>query len=166
MSSRRRTPRAPARARIPACPLGAGGVFAGRLSMVGPRGRPPGRIRQVVLGTVARQGQVHDVVAGSGWSAQWLRNVEADPRVRLWAGWGRGTSARARILPADEARDVLERYRTDHPVAAQALGRALGLEPLRTGEPLPPEVADALPVVRITPRAGGGDKSAVGAGRG
>lgn len=166
MSRPRRIPRSLARAPIWIFRLGAGGVFGGRLIMVEHRGRTTGRIRQVVLETVARQGQVHDVVSGYGWSAQWLRNVEADPRVRLWAGWGRGTSARARILPADEARDVLERYRTDHPVAAQALGRALGLEPLRTGEPLPPEVADALPVVRITPRAGGGDKSAVGAGRG
>ncbi len=152
MSRPRRIPRSLARAPIWIFRLGAGGVFGGRLIMVEHRGRTTGRIRQVVLETVARQGQVHDVVSGYGWSAQWLRNVRADPRVRLWDGWGRGHSARAELLPPAEARAVLDAYRRDHPAAAQALGRALNLEPLRSGAALPPDVADRLPVVRITPR--------------
>ncbi|PYG00642.1 deazaflavin-dependent oxidoreductase, nitroreductase family [Georgenia satyanarayanai] len=120
--------------------------------MVEHRGRTSGRVRQVVLETVARQGPAHVVVSGYGWSAQWLRNVHADPRVRLWSGWGRGRAARAEILPPEEARAVIARYRREHPAAAKALGRALRLAPLRSGTPLPPDVSARLPVVRITPR--------------
>lgn len=127
-------------------------MFGGRLIMVEHRGRTSGRVRQVVLETVARQGRTHVVVSGYGWSAQWLRNVRADPRVRLWSGWGRGRSARAQILAPEEARTVLERYRSEHPAAARALGRVFRLEPLQAGAPLPPDIAAHLPVVRLTPR--------------
>ena len=115
------------------------------------RGRSSGLIRQVVLETVAREGESRIVVSGYGWSAQWLRNVIADPRVRLWAGSRRGRSARAEVLDAEEAVEVLEHYRRRHRSAARVLGRALDLADLRVDDPLPLDVALRLPVVRITP---------------
>lgn len=148
----RRLPRALARAPVWVFRLGLGGVFGGRLVLVDHRGRRSGRVRHVVLETAVREGPAHVVVSGYGWSAQWLRNVRADPRVRLWSGWGPGRSARAEILEPAEARAVLERYRRLHPHAARALSRVLGLDQLEPGQPLPGDVGERLPVVRITPR--------------
>ncbi len=105
-----------------------------------------------MLETVVREGPAHVVVSGYGWSAQWLRNVSADPRVRLWSGWGAGRSARAEVLEPAEAVAVLERYRRRHPRTARALSRALRLDPLEPGQPWPADVGERLPVVRITPR--------------
>jgi len=148
----RRIPRLLARAPIGVFRLGLGGVFGGRLVMVDHRGRRSGLVRHVVLETVARDGDACVVVSGYGWSAQWLRNIHADPRVRLWSGWGTGRNARAEVLPPEESVAVLERYRREHPVAARSLGRALGLEPLFTQGPLSAEQVERLPVVRIAPR--------------
>ncbi len=148
----RRIPRPLARAPIGVFRLGLGGIFAGRLVMLEHRGRRSGLIRQVVLETVAREGAAHVVVSGYGWSAQWLRNVRADPRVRLWSGWGTGGAALAQVLPAPEAVAVLEGYRHAHPVAARSLARVLGLALPAPGVPLPADTAERLPVVRITPR--------------
>ncbi|MGC0273764.1 nitroreductase family deazaflavin-dependent oxidoreductase [Pseudactinotalea sp. Z1739] len=147
----RRLPRRLARAPIGVFRLGLGGVFAGRLLMLDHRGRRSGRIRSVVLETVAREGRAHVVVSGYGWSAQWLRNIAADPRVRLWSGWGSGRRARAEILSPAQGLAVLEDYRRAHPRAARLLSRALNLGPLMPDQPLPAGAAARLPVVRITP---------------
>ncbi len=154
----RRIPRPLARAPIGVFRLGLGGVFGGRLVMIDHRGRRSGLVRHVVLETVARVGDACFVVSGYGWSAHWLRNVRADPRVRLWSGWGAGRSARAEILPAQQAAAVLESYRREHPKAARSLGRALGLEPLLAEGPLSAERVERLPVVRVTPRRAGVSK--------
>lgn len=148
----RRIPRLLARAPIAVFRLGLGGLFGGRLVMVDHRGRKSGLVRRVVLETVARDGAARIVVSGYGWSSQWLRNIRADPRVRLWAGWGTGRPARAAILPPAEAVAVLEAYRQEHPGAAKALGRALRLDQLAEDGPLTTEQVEDLPVVRITPR--------------
>ena len=147
----RRIPRPLARAPIWVFRLGLGGVFGGRLLMLEHRGRSSGQIRQVVLETVAREGESSVVVSGYGWSAQWLRNVRADPRVRLWVGSRRGRSAHAHVLEGAEAGSVLERYRRQHPATARVLSRALGLGDLDRDEPLPADIGERLPVVRITP---------------
>ena len=144
-------PRPLARAPIAIFRLGLGGVFGGHLLMLDHRGRRTGAIRHVVLETVAREGPTHLVVSGYGRKSQWLRNITADPRVRLWSGWGRGRSARAEILTPTEGRAVLEDYRRRHPKRARALTSLLNVGALAPDEPLPTDAGERLPVVRIQP---------------
>ncbi|MEE6274524.1 nitroreductase family deazaflavin-dependent oxidoreductase [Georgenia sp. MJ206] len=147
----RRIPRRLARAPIWFYRLGLGGLLGPRLVMVEHRGRTSGRVRQVVLEVIERDGDEVYVPSGYGWSAQWLRNIEADPRVRLWSGWG-STGALARVLDPDAGRAVLEDYRLRHPRTARALARSLGIEAVSPDSPVPDDVGARIPVVRITPR--------------
>lgn len=145
----RRIPRTLARAPIWLYRLGLGGLLGRRFVMVDHRGRRSGAVRHVVLETIAESGDGVIVVSGYGWSSQWLQNVQADPRVRLWHGWQRPRSARAEVLDPARTAAVLEDYRRRHPLAARALGQGLGLADLAAEGPVPTSVADRLPAVLI-----------------
>lgn len=148
-----RIPRPIARAPIVLYRLGLGGLLGRRFVLLEHRGRRSGLIRQVVLETLSTEQDMIHVVSGYGWSAQWLRNVRADPRVRVTCGWARPRGARALILPPDEAVSVLDDYRQRHPLAARVLGSALELPQLSSDDPLPTELGERLLVVRLSLRA-------------
>lgn len=148
-----RIPRPIARAPIVLYRLGLGGLLGRRFVLLEHRGRRSGLIRQVVLETLSTEQDMIHVVSGYGWSAQWLRNVRADPRVRVTCGWARPRGARALILPPDEAVSVLDDYRQRHPLAARVLGSALELPQLSSDDPLPTELGEQLLVVRLRLRA-------------
>lgn len=148
-----RIPRPIARAPIVLYRLGLGGLLGRRFVLLEHRGRRSGLIRQVVLETLSTEQDMIHVVSGYGWSAQWLRNVRADPRVRVTCGWARPRGARAVILPPDEAVSVLDDYRQRHPLAARVLGSALELPQLSSDDPLPTELGEQLLVVRLRLRA-------------
>lgn len=145
----RRIPRLLARAPIPMFRAGLGFVLGRRLTMLEHRGRVTGQARYVVLEVLERDREGLVVVSGYGRAAQWYRNVLANPAVRLWSGRRRGVPARATPIPADEIAERLEEYRRRHPFAAKALGRTLELPDLTADGPLPPDVADRLPLVRF-----------------
>ena len=69
-------------------------------------GRKSGRPRQTPVG-VAREGQQVWVVAEQGRHAQYVRNIEADPRVRVRIGrrWWAGS---AHLMPDDDPRARLQ----------------------------------------------------------
>ncbi len=95
-----------------------GFVFGRRLLMLEHVGRRSGARRYVVLEVVDHPGAGRYVVAsGFGRRAQWFRNVEAEPRVRVWVA-GRGpTPATARVLTTAEAEAALGSYAKRHPRA-------------------------------------------------
>jgi deazaflavin-dependent oxidoreductase (nitroreductase family) len=144
-----RIPRWLARAPIPIFRAGLGGVFGGVLVMVEHRGRKSGLLRYVVLETVVAEPGAVVVPSGYGPRSQWFRNVQTDRRVRLWRGRSAGVRALAQVLPAAEARDLLERYRREHPVRGRFVARALGLPGLRAQDPLPADIGQRVPLVRI-----------------
>ncbi len=146
-------PRRIARAPIVLYRMGLGGLLSRRIVLLEHRGRRSGLVRQVVLETLSVAPETIHVVSGYGEEAQWLRNVRADPRVRVTCGWSRPRAARAHILPAAEGTAVLEDYRRRHPLAARVLGPALGLPSLAADEPLPVEVGERLLVVRLELRS-------------
>ncbi|MEE6280720.1 nitroreductase family deazaflavin-dependent oxidoreductase [Georgenia sunbinii] len=148
----RRIPRHLARAPIWLYRAGLGGLLGRRMVMLDHRGRRSGQVRHVVLETVAERGDGVVVVSGYGWDSQWLRNVQADPRVRLWRGWQRPRPATAHILDPAQTVDVLEDYRRRHPAAACLLVATLGLPALADDAPVPPDVADSLPAVLVRAR--------------
>jgi len=99
-----------------------GFVLGHRLLMLEHVGRKSGRRRYVVLEVVDRpRPDTYVVVSGFGDRAQWLRNLEADPRVHVSVGARVRAPASARRLSAEEASAALGRYADAHPQAWSAL---------------------------------------------
>ena len=88
-------------------------------------GRKSGMPRQVPVGNGLR-GNEFWIVTEHGYAASYVKNIQADPRVRVKVGgrWHRGT---ARILPDDDPYERLRRLR--RPVN-DALLLAVGTEQL------------------------------------
>ncbi len=95
------------------------GVILGRrLLMVEHVGRNTGRRRFVVLEVVDHPApHRYVVVSGFGTRAQWFRNIEANPSVRVYLASHAPTPATARRLNASEATAALGRYAMAHPRA-------------------------------------------------
>jgi deazaflavin-dependent oxidoreductase (nitroreductase family) len=99
-----------------------GAVFGVRLLMLEHVGRKSGRRRHVVLEVVDRpEPGTYVVVSGFGEGAQWYRNVEADPHVRVYLRSHRPVAAEARPLSAEESGAALRRYASAHPRAWSSL---------------------------------------------
>ena len=99
-----------------------GAVFGGRLLMLEHRGRSSGRRRYVVLEVVDHpEPGTHVVVSGFGRRAQWFRNIEVDPQVRVYLRSRRPLAAEARPLGPEEAAAALRRYAGAHPRAWASL---------------------------------------------
>lgn len=145
----RRIPRWLARAPIPLYRRGFGRLLGERVMMLQHRGRRTGLRRYVVLEVVDREPDVLILVSGYGPRSQWFRNVRAEPWVRVWSGRVRDAPARATALPGAETRARLEVYRRRHRRAAATLGRALGIAELASRDPLPQDIAERLPLVRV-----------------
>ncbi|MCP2261626.1 deazaflavin-dependent oxidoreductase, nitroreductase family [Streptoalloteichus tenebrarius] len=128
---------------------GLGMVFGRRLVMVEHVGRVSRRARLVVLEVLLRERTGVVVASGYGRASQWLRNVRAEPRVRLWWGRMRGVPARARVLDPDESRRLLEEYRRAHPGQARIVASVFGLTELTADDPLPEDIGRRIPLVRL-----------------
>ena len=96
----------------------AGALLSSRLLMLEHIGRKSGARRDVVLEVVDHPTPETFIVAsGFGSKAQWLRNIEANPRVRIYAGIRARADATARVLDQHESDSVLAAYRDRHPRA-------------------------------------------------
>jgi len=103
-----------------------GALFGSRLVMLEHTGRTSGRRRFVVLEVVGHPAAgSYLVVSGFGSRAQWFRNIQAEPRVRLYTGSRRPAPARARVLTRDQARTALAAYAAARPRTWAALKPAL-----------------------------------------
>jgi len=121
-----------------------GFLLAGRFVMIEHTGRVTGTRRYAVLELIEHpRAGGYVVAAGLGDRAQWLRNVRANHRVRLYRGSCRPAAAAARELGPAEARAVLDRYAARHPrswaMLAVVLQRTLG-QAGDDGTPLPPVI--------------------------
>ena len=145
----RRIPRWLARAPIPLFRHGAGQLLGTRMMMLEHVGRNTGKPRYTVLEVLDHRPGVLMLVSGYGTRSQWLRNIRAQPAVRIWTGRIRGRPARATVLPDDEARRHLDIYRRQHRHGAAVLGRMLAIPELTTSRPLPADIGTRLPLVRV-----------------
>jgi deazaflavin-dependent oxidoreductase (nitroreductase family) len=99
-----------------------GFMFGSRLLMLEHTGRKTGIRRYVVLEAVDHPDpHTYIVAAGFGDRAQWLRNVRASPRVRVYVGYHRPVPAIARPLTGEETAAALTAYARRHPRAWAAL---------------------------------------------
>lgn len=96
----------------------AGALFGSRILMLEHIGRKSGTPRYAVLEVTDHpSADTYVVASGFGRKAQWFRNIQANPRVRVYAGSHAPRRAAARILDQDEAERTLAAYRTRHPKA-------------------------------------------------
>jgi deazaflavin-dependent oxidoreductase (nitroreductase family) len=95
-----------------------GFIFGSRLLMLEHTGRKTGIRRYVVLEVVSHPDPgTYLVAAGFGNRAQWLRNVSANPSVRVQIGSRRPAAATAHLLTSQEAAAALTDYAGRHPRA-------------------------------------------------
>ena len=120
----------------------AGALLTSRLLMLEHIGRNSGARRYVVLEVVDRPAPDTFIVAsGFGTKAQWFRNIEANPRVRVYTGSHAPAPATARVLDRAEADRTLAAYRSKRPRAwarfKPVLEETLGQPITATDTPLP-----------------------------
>lgn len=116
-----------------------GFLFGGRLLLLEHIGRKSGAARYVVLETVDRPDPGTVIIAsGFGETAQWYRNLLAEPHCRVSIGTHHRVPAEARTLDRSRAAEVLAGYRIRHPRAyrelsgliEEATGRGIETVPL------------------------------------
>lgn len=120
----------------------AGALFGSRLLMLEHIGRKSGEPRYVVLEVVSHSSpDTYVVASGFGRKAQWFRNIEANPRVRVYAGSHAPRPATARVVDQQEADRALATYLSRHRKAWEkmkpALEETLGVPITETNTPLP-----------------------------
>lgn len=120
-------------------------------------GRRTGLHHETVLEVVEYRKERHEavVISGFGPTADWLRNIAAAPTPEVVLGSRRFT-ATYRILGADEAVRVIERYERRHwliaPIIRAVLSRLVGWS--YTGSAADRrKVADQLPLVAFRPQS-------------
>ena len=76
------------------------GIASGSLSLLETTGRKSGQARVTPVGNGLR-GDAFWIVTEHGWASSYVKNIQANPRVRVKAGrrWREGT---AHILPDDD----------------------------------------------------------------
>jgi deazaflavin-dependent oxidoreductase (nitroreductase family) len=106
-------------------PLIARGLFPRTHALLETTGRKTGKPRRTPIGNGLRDGSFW-IVTEHGYAADYVKNIQADPRVRVKVG-RRWYDGRAEVLPDD---DPEERLRwLDRPVNDTAL-RLVGTEKL------------------------------------
>ena len=120
----------------------AGALFGSRILMLEHVGRKSGAPRYVVLEVVGHSSpDTYVVASGFGRKAQWFRNIQANPRVRVYAGSHAPRPATARVLEQQEADRALAAYLSRHRKAWErmrpALEDTLGVPITETDTPLP-----------------------------
>lgn len=120
----------------------AGALFGSRILLLEHIGRKSGIPRYAALEVVDHSSPDSYVVAsGFGRKAQWFRNIEANPRVRVYAGSRAPRTATARVMTTPEADNTLAAYRSRHPKAWErmrpVLEHTLGVPITDTDTPLP-----------------------------
>ncbi|KUH68901.1 nitroreductase [Mycolicibacterium novocastrense] len=114
-----------------------GFIFGSRILLLEHIGRKSGQTRQVVLEVLDRTDpEAYIVASGFGTRAQWYKNVQADPRVKVSVGTRLSRPAIARPLSTDEADAALRRYVDRHrrawetmkPVLESTLGAPITTE--------------------------------------
>ncbi|MFI9535714.1 nitroreductase family deazaflavin-dependent oxidoreductase [Nocardia fusca] len=123
-----------------------GFLFGGRLLLLEHIGRKSGARRYVALETVDRPDADTVVIAsGFGETAQWYRNLLAEPRCRVSIGGRYRVPAVARTVDREAAAAVLDGYRIRHPKAYRKLS---GIIEGATGRDI-----DTVPLVELSLRS-------------
>jgi deazaflavin-dependent oxidoreductase (nitroreductase family) len=106
--------------------LRLGFLFGRRMLLLEHVGRKSGARRYAVLEVVDHPGtDEYVIVSGFGDTAQWYRNVIANPRVRVSVGLRRNVPALATPLTPEAVEETVERYAKRHPRTWRTLNEAM-----------------------------------------
>ncbi|WP_421840186.1 nitroreductase family deazaflavin-dependent oxidoreductase [Mycobacterium sp.] len=124
----------------------AGALFGSRILMLEHIGRKSGTPRYVVLEVLGQPApDTYVIASGLGRKAQWFRNIQANPRVRVYTGSRAPAPANARVLDQSDADRTLAAYRDRHPRAWRQLK---GILEETLGTPVT-DVDTPLPIVEL-----------------
>ncbi|MEO3871066.1 nitroreductase family deazaflavin-dependent oxidoreductase [Nonomuraea sp. B12E4] len=109
--------------------LDLGWILGRRFLYLATRGRRTGLRRETVLEVVGLDRATSTVYVVSGWgrASDWYRNLEAGPALEVRLGRRRLRAPEHRFLTLQQARVLLSRYRSAHPVVWRLLAPRLGL---------------------------------------
>ncbi|MBP1822331.1 nitroreductase family deazaflavin-dependent oxidoreductase [Mycobacterium sp. OAE908] len=103
-----------------------GFLFGRRMLLLEHVGRKSGARRYAVLEVVDHPAaDEYVIVSGFGETAQWYRNVIANPRVRVSVGLRRNVPATATPLAPEAVEKTVERYAERHPRTWRTLNEAM-----------------------------------------
>jgi deazaflavin-dependent oxidoreductase (nitroreductase family) len=106
--------------------LRLGFLFGRRMLLLEHIGRKSGARRYAVLEVVDHPAaDQYVIVSGFGDTAQWYRNVTANPQVRVSVGLRRNVPATATPLTPEAVENTIERYAKRHPRAWRTLNEAM-----------------------------------------
>lgn len=107
--------------------FGLGRLLGSRFLRLKHTGRVSGKPRFTVLEVVKHDPDAGTYYVGSGWGerSDWVRNIQANPRVEVEVG-GQQFPAIARRLSPEAAAQVMLGYGRKHPFALQELARVMG----------------------------------------
>jgi deazaflavin-dependent oxidoreductase (nitroreductase family) len=125
-----------------------GFLLGTRFLMLEHVGRKSGQRRRTVLEVVLNEDDAVYVAAGWGASAQWLRNIQANPSVVFHFGTKRYETT-AVIIDRAEAKKVMDAYAEAHPKALGRLAAFMLDDPGESLETKALRVADTIPMVRL-----------------
>lgn len=129
-----------------------GFLLGTRFLMLEHVGRKSGETRRTVLEVVLNEEDAAYIAAGWGASAQWFRNIQANPSVVFHLGTKRYETT-AVIVDRAEARKVMDVYAAAHPKALGRLAAFMLDDPGETLDVQAQRVADTIPIVRL-PKTG------------
>ena len=107
--------------------IGLGWILGNRFVMIEHTGRRSGNTYHTVLEVIRNDDTTIDIAAAWGPKTDWLRNIEANPRVRVSMGRLRNKPATAAIADDATAAETFAAYTKAHPRSARALSKSLGL---------------------------------------
>ena len=132
--------------------LGLSWLLGHRFLLLVHRGRRTGRVRETVLEVVRYDPATRESIVAAAWGnqADWYRNIQAQPALRVRTGGVRYTPSQ-RFLSPDEVYATLRTYERRYPVAARVIGPRLGI-PFGRSEAALRAFAASLPMVGFRPR--------------
>jgi deazaflavin-dependent oxidoreductase (nitroreductase family) len=129
-------------------------LFHDRLLLLTHVGRRSHERRTTCLEVVRRVPETGDVyvAAAYGPNAQWLRNIQTEPRVRVRLD-GKEYTALAMVTTESWGREELLDYAKKHPGAARWLARFFGYNTRGSVEAFG-DLAEVMPIVELVPTPG------------
>ena len=124
-----------------------GFLFGNRFGMLEHVGRKSGKVYQTPLEVVIHDGDRYVICSGWGPGSDWYRNIQAAPAEAFWVGTRRYEVEQTLLTPEEGAVE-LGKYRENHPTAARALWKGMGVEDDGSPEGLL-NAAHALPTVAL-----------------
>jgi deazaflavin-dependent oxidoreductase (nitroreductase family) len=108
--------------------LRLGGPLGHRFLLLTHRGRKTGRVYQTMLEVVHYDPATRESIVVAAWGdrADWYRNLQAYPALRVQTAGVRYTPTQ-RFLSPDEVDAVLRNYQREHPLAAWVGAHLLGI---------------------------------------